>query len=214
MEDFGNAPLPLNAAGKEYFSDMIKTYADIGNIKKKAIIQFHTGATTLIALGLFVQFLKVVRMKAMNVHRWTGRATILGALLATPSFFKLVANQIDKAGAMYAEYPIAVAIPYFGVKGWVEIRNKDIASHRASMIMFAASFFFFGLERMVMALWGPTHSGVLAQYMPLGDWHDWTKKDYNEWFNIVALFSVPVTSHPGYLFCLHSAIQRPQEGYG
>ena len=47
-----------------------------------------------------------------------------------------------------------------------------------------------------MALCGPLHSGLLAKYMPLGDWQNWTYKDYDKFFNIIALISVPITFMP------------------
>ena len=81
-----------------------------------------------------------------------------------------------------------MAIPYFGIKGWLEIRQKDITSH-----MFASCFFFFGIERLVMTLSGLVHQGVIGEYMPLGPYKDWTVEDYENNFNIIAMITVPIT---------------------
>ena len=163
----------LNEAGVEYWLGMLKPYVNDGPVQKRSIIQMHTKITTFIAVALFIQFLKIVRQKAMPIHRWLGRSTITVALLATPGFASLIYG-LPHPVAQYAEYPIIVGIPYFGLKGWKEIREKKIQDHKASMIMFSACFFYFGVQRLMLMAMGVLHSGPWAEYMPLGPWKDWT----------------------------------------
>ena len=183
VEDVKGAPLPLNEAGVEYWLGMLKPYVNDGPVQKRSIIQMHTKITTFIAVALFIQFLKIVRQKAMPIHRWLGRTTITVALLATPGFASLIYG-LPHPVAQYAEYPIVVGIPYFGLKGWKEIREKKIQDHKASMIMFSACFFYFGVQRLMLMAMGVLHSGPWAEYMPLGPWKDWTAEKYNTFFGV------------------------------
>lgn len=86
----------------------------------------------------------------------------------------------------YAEYPIVFMIPYFGIKGWREVRNKQIMDHRASMIMFSACFYYFFVQRLIMMLFNAIHhqSTPWARYTGLGPWQQWTEAEYNAWFGI------------------------------
>ena len=183
IEDVKGAPLPLNDAGLAYWIGMLKPYVDDGPVKKRAIMQMHTKITLFLAVALMIQFLKIVRQKAMPVHRWLGRVTLLVALLATPGFAMLIYG-LPHPVAQYAEYPIVLAIPYFGIKGWVQIRAKQIADHKASMIMFSACFFYFGVQRLMLMAMGLLHSGPWAKYTPLGPWKDWTSEQYHHFFGI------------------------------
>ena len=144
--------------------------------------------TLFLAVALFLQLWKRTRSlggKGKPFHTWLGRITILVALGSIPHFTHLVLNFFHKTTA-YAELPIVFLIPVFGIKGWSEIRNGDWRSHRASMIMFSACFYYFGVQRLTIALFGAIHheKSPFAKYLPLGPWSQWNEDDYNEMFGI------------------------------
>ena len=188
IADLKGAPLPLNEAGVAYWKSMLTPYYG----EKKAQIRAHLAITLFLSVALCVQFLKVVRQKAITAHRVLGRITILVALAATPGFAMLIAGMTEKPIAQYAEYPAVLGIPYFGIQGVLQARNKQIADHKASMIMFASCFFFFGVQRLVLMAMGPLHSGPWARYTPLGPWKEWSEREYDLFFNlsIAAAFQI------------------------
>ena len=192
VEDLKGAPLPLNDAGLEYWLEMIQPYVDVGPVKKRAAIQLHMKVTLFLSVALFIQFLKIVRQKAMPIHRWLGRTAICVALLATPTFVVLIYNFKHPVG-QYVEYPFALGIPYFGIRGWMQVREKKIMDHKASMIMFSSCFFYFGVQRLMMVALGAVHSGPWAQYTPLGPWKEWTAEQYNTYFGVSIALAALIT---------------------
>lgn len=192
MEDLKTGPLPLNAVGLSFWQRLMEAYNDIGEVKKSTRIKLHTAITLFLAIGLFLQFIKIIRQKQINMHRWVGRAVIVVALLATPSFGILIAG-LPFPIAQYFEYPVLFAIPYFGIKGWLQIRNKQVMDHKASMIMFSSCFFYFGVQRLVMIAFGRLHSGPWAKFTPLGPWSEWTEKEYELFFGLSIALAFPIT---------------------
>ena len=192
MEDVASSPLPLNQNGIQYWKDILAPYTDLGPVKKRGAIQMHMAATLAIAAGLCVQFMKTIRRKNMDVHRWVGRATLLASLLCYPHFVSLL-DGFGHLTAKYVEAPILLGIPYFGVQGYRAVRAKNIAEHRSNMIMFGACFYFFGVARLVMMAMNVVHSGPWAKYTGLGDWRDWSGGDVDQFFGISIALSFPIT---------------------
>ena len=111
-----------------------------------------------------------------------------------PGFAMLIFNGLKgKPVAQYAEYPVIIGIPYYGIKGVLQARNKQIQDHKASMIMFASCFFFFGVQRLVLMAMGPLHAGPWAKYTPLGPWKEWGAKEYDTFFNVGIAIAFPIT---------------------
>jgi|EP00970_Alexandrium_tamarense_P002731 hypothetical protein len=194
MDDVASSPLPLNKNGLDFWQNdlSVNAYYDIGSVKKQARIRFHTFITAVIAVGLCIQFIKRIRQNNISIHRWVGRATIASSLLAYPHFAKLLGG-FDQQVARYTEYPVLALIPYFGIKGWRQIRNKKVAEHRSSMIMFSACFYYFGVSRLVLMVMNPLHSGVLAKYTGLGDWREWEREDAKDALTIAIVLAFPLT---------------------
>ena len=71
--------------------------------------------------------------------------------------------------------------------------TKDISAHRASMIMFAACFFYFGVQRVVLALMTPLHSGPWAKYTPFGPWKEWGSLQHDQLFGVGTAIAFPLT---------------------
>lgn len=65
--------------------------------------------------------------------------------------------------------------------------------HRASMIMFASCFYYFGVSRLVMMMMNIIHSGPWAQYTGLGDWRNWSSQDIHDGFGISIAVAFPLT---------------------
>jgi hypothetical protein len=192
VEDVAASPLPLNDNGVQYWKEILSPYTDLGPVKKRSAIQMHVSITLVMAIGLCLQFMKTIRKKNMSVHRWVGRATLITACLSYPHFVQLL-NGFEQQTAKYMEAPILLGIPYFGIKGWLAIRNKQIAEHRANMIMFGACFYFFGVARLVMMAMNLIHSGPWAKYTGLGDWREWTGEDVDDFFGISIALSFQIT---------------------
>ena len=185
LEDVKGSPLPVNEAGLKWFKDMLFARA-YGEGQQRT--RTHTIITSFLAVALFLQLWKKSRSfggKGKPLHVWLGRATILCALLGIPHFWELVSN-FPHRPTMYAEYLILLMIPFYGLKGWWEIRVKDWQSHRASMIMFSACFYYFGVQRLCMLILGVLHheKSPLASHLGLGKWQNWNTEDYNAMFGI------------------------------
>jgi len=189
MADFEGSPMPMNEAGLLYWKNNIFV-PYMG--EKRGRIQFHTIFTTLMAIGLSVQFTKAIRRNAMVVHVWGGRATVAFALLGLPALFKLL-HGFGMPTAQYVEMPVLYMIPYYGIQGWRQARAKQIQAHRSSMIMFSACFYYFGVQRLVMMALGPLHSGPWAKYMPLGPYVDWDDDDHSHAFSSAIALAFPLT---------------------
>lgn len=84
-------------------------------------------------------------------------------------------------------------IPFYGIRGYLQIRNKQVMEHRASMIMFASCFYYFGVGRLVMVAMNIIHSGPWAKYTGLGDWREWSKEDVHDFFGISIAIAFPIT---------------------
>ena len=191
VEDLKMAPLPLNDKGFDFWLGFLKPYSPQTGAKRETIL-LHMKVSLALALALCFQFLKTVRQKAMPLHRIVGRVTLVGAFAALPGFAKLVSN-FDMPLVQYMEYPVLVMIPYYGIKGWLQAYNKQIADHKASMIMFASCFFYFGVQRVVMILFGLLHSDPLGKLFPLGPWKQWDENSYEHFFNISVAWAAIVT---------------------
>ena len=185
MEDIKQAPLPLNDVGLNWFKNtlLVRSYGE-----GKDNTQMHMKITLFLAIALFLQLWKRTRGlggKGKPFHTWLGRISILVALGSIPHFTRLVFNFPHRTTA-YAELPVIFMIPFFGIKGWSEIRNGDWRSHRASMIMFSACFYYFGVQRLMISLIGVIHheKSPFAKHLPLGPWSQWNEDDYNEMFGI------------------------------
>ena len=191
MDDVASSPLPLNEHGLEYWRNLVTPYYNIGPVKKQFKIRTHTMITSFIAIGLCVQFIKSIREKRLDIHRIVGRLTLGVTLLAYPHFTMLMAGFFHQT-AKYIEAPVLFMIPYYAIRGWIQIRNKDIMGHRSSMIMFASCFYYFGLSRLVMMAMNAIHSGPWAKYTGLGDWRNWSPEDVHDFFGISVAIGFPL----------------------
>jgi hypothetical protein len=126
MEDVASSPLPLNENGLAYWRKFLASYY----AEKQSQMRSHTMITTLIALGLCIQFIKRIRRDNLNVHRIVGRLTLGATLIAYPHFVKLMAG-FSQQTAKYVQSPVLFMIPYYAIRGWVQIRNKQVMEHRA-----------------------------------------------------------------------------------
>ena len=194
LADLKGAPMPLNDAGFKYFET---NFLRPAYNEKKVPIQVHTAVTAFIMAALIVQLVKKVRQKAMWVHRWLGRLLLIVILAALYSFAMLVHRQPNKIGR-YAEYPLIFFIPYYAIKGWLEIRNKQTQAHRSSMIMLSSCFFFFAVQRLVMLPFGFLHSETLGPYLPLGPWKNWQEKEYETMFGHAIVLAGMITFSVAY----------------
>lgn len=95
--------------------------------------------------------------------------------------------------AKYVESPVLFMIPYYGIRGYLQIQNKQVVEHRASMIMFASCFYYFGTTRLVLMAMNAVHSGPWAKYTGLGDWREWSTEDVHDCFGIAIAIAFPIT---------------------
>ena len=193
MKDLASAPLPLNENGIEYWkNNFVDPYFDLGSVKKRSKMLAHTSITTIIAIGLCIQFIKRIRQKNMDIHRIVGRITLVIILITYPHFAYLLSG-FSHQPSKYIESPILIMIPFFAIRGWLQIRNKQVMEHRASMIMLASCFYFFGVARLVLMLMKVVHSGPWAKYTGLGDWKLWSYADVHDAFGIGMAFTFLIT---------------------
>jgi hypothetical protein len=130
MEDVASSPLPLNENGLAYWRKLVAPYY----AEKQSKMRCHTVITTLIALGLCIQFIKRIRQDNLDVHRIVGRLTLGGTLFAYPHFVKLLAGFFHQTGK-YMESLVLFMIPYYAIRGWIQIRNKHVMEHRARWVL-------------------------------------------------------------------------------
>jgi hypothetical protein len=192
MDDVASSPLPLNENGLEYWRNIVAPYYDLGPVKKRSKMRAHTVITSFIAMGLCLQFIKRIRQTNLDFHRYVGRFTLALTLIAYPHFVKLLEG-FSHQTAKYMEAPVLFMIPYYAIRGWQQIRNKQVMEHRASMIMFASCFYYFGVSRLVMMAMNVIHSGPWAKYTGLGDWKDWSTENVDDFFGISIAIGFPLT---------------------
>jgi len=153
---------------KTWTDQIIASYYDPK--AKQAQIRTHMAASLLITVLLIFQLVPKLRRNFIWLHRWAGRFCIAFAVANLPIFWKLIMGFKLSRFTQYFEIPIWAAIPFFGIKGWLSARNKDIQSHRSSMIMFSSCFFFFGVQRLCILFVQAVHSlPATREHLPLGD---------------------------------------------
>ena len=188
-----NSMLPIkgNFAGVKWYQQLVD---ELTSGDKKMRIQMHTMFMIYMTLGLAFQLTKKVRTNVIDLHRWVGRLTVTMALCFMPSLTRLVFG-VSNPAAQYVELPVLAMIPFFGVRGWMQIRRKQVREHRASMIMFSACFFF-PVQRLAMYAMKALHEGWWAKYTPLGPWKNWYVSKYDVafptalWYAFIVTFGV------------------------
>jgi hypothetical protein len=116
----------MNKKGLEFWrSNIVLPYYNVGPIHKQSRIRTHTVITTLIAVGLCLQFVKKIRDKRLDIHRNIGKATLVLTLMCFPHFVMLIGGFFHQT-AKYAEAPILFMIPYFAIRGWIQVSSADM----------------------------------------------------------------------------------------
>mmetsp|Transcript_16756 Transcript_16756/g.40580 ORF Transcript_16756/g.40580 Transcript_16756/m.40580 type:complete len:250 (+) Transcript_16756:37-786(+) len=172
-------PWGMHPAVVKAWTELLSPYFDPKG--KQGAIRMHMAVSMIITLLVTFNLVPMFRKKFMFMHRWLGRICITFAIINAPGFYKLVMNFGASKITQYIELPIIAMIVFFGIQGWVSVRDKNIQAHRSSMIMFSCCFFFFGVQRICLLLAHALHSmPTTSQFLPLGPISKISGADYWE----------------------------------
>lgn len=103
-----------------------------GDVVGNAAIASHLLLAVVIILGGALQLVPVIRRRAPGVHRWTGRAYLLAALLASIGGLYLVwvRGSVGGTGQHLGVTLNAVLIVVFAARAWRAARARAFGAHR------------------------------------------------------------------------------------
>eukprot|EP00611_Tribonema_gayanum_P019535 TRINITY_DN339_c0_g1_i10.p2 TRINITY_DN339_c0_g1~~TRINITY_DN339_c0_g1_i10.p2 ORF type:complete len:229 (-),score=62.27 TRINITY_DN339_c0_g1_i10:297-983(-) len=110
--------------------------------------KLHTATSLVSALLLTLQLNPTLRRKQLALHRLLGKVFLLLAILQYPFLWYMVCHMKLAVTVALLDAPVVACLPVFAFIGYKKIKAKDVAGHRAHMIMLSCCYFFFGVTRL------------------------------------------------------------------